>query len=295
MMATTVLLGARAAACGTSDDERKAGPPGADLDGAVGDDASVVDGQLPDPSEGGPTPPPSYCQGIVFYASFDQGIAPEVGEALVRPVAGVGAATGHFGGAVALGGIDGGSPADGGAMVYYDTPDGGTSFYPQQEGTIAFWFHQVASARPLAALVRPLTSLGTLLPAGPAVAREAPAPGFGLYENLGDQPIVTMTDRERAPYVRQGDFNHYVTAWRRAVDGGPPPIALIAVNGGTGDVLADGGADAGTDEDAGTDDAGNVRLPYFKRRVNARFPSYGPPRSVRIGGNTTTTPHGQHG
>ena len=83
--------------------------------------------------------PPSYCNGIVFYASLDGTYGPERSG---TPGQGFGAAKlvsgGKFSGGVELY-ADGGGEA--GATVYYFTPpDGGVAWYPDKVGTVSLWY-----------------------------------------------------------------------------------------------------------------------------------------------------------
>src|SRR5688500_5030435 len=138
-----VLLGVvRLIGCGNDDAD---GPPDpfANLDGDLPERRLADPDGANDPDAVNVIDPPSYCNGIVFYASLDGTYGPERGGTPGSPY---GAPklipSGKFGGAVSLFREDGG---EAGANVYYYTPpDGGVPWYPNDVGTVALWYRGVA-------------------------------------------------------------------------------------------------------------------------------------------------------
>lgn len=291
----TVLIGSlalRALACASSADDgggargadgvgADGSSPGADSpDGDVGDGATG-DGATGDGGSIAPSTPPSYCQGLTFYVAYDQGVAATLGTATVRVIGEVGATSGHFGGAAAFvhdAGVDA-------SMVFYDSVDGGAPFYEGAEGTVAFWFRANAPCTS-SIFVRPLADASAYQPAGPLVSCQG---STSLEEDYQVRSVATL--RFTSPFLRGNDFDQFVAAWRLSTDAGPGAAELV-VNGGTGEVFHDAGYDAAS-LDGAVDDAGNYTLPYATRRSPKTFgESYGPFRSLRVGGTDETAPHG---
>lgn len=292
-VAVAGLCALRLAACSGGDEEAAPtdGTDGGDTEAGAGSSGGEPP-ETPESDAAGPAAPPSYCEGLTFYASFDQGIAQEVGTANPRATGAAGIGGGKYGAGLAFVEADAAAPADGG-MVFYDRVDGGAPFFSAREGTLAFWFRRRGPARsPQVSFVRPVASLQSLNPAGPATAQTSPAPGTGLFDMLGGQELAALTDAELAPFVRVGEFNHVVTGWRAPSDGGAPGYALAVVNGGLGEVLTDAGARDAARDDTTPDDAGNVRAPFYQRSARATFPAYPALASVRLGGIPTTVPVG---
>ena len=300
-LATTALLALRLAAC--SDDEvaptdAPGAGAGAGANAAAEAEAgpSLADGEASTPPGEGEDaassgPRPSFCDGMLFYASFDQGFGADVGATLARAGGTAAIGAGKFGAGLALVTAGGVTGVDGGA-IFYDQIDGGAPIYASTEGSIAFWFRRRAPSGPGASFVRPLAALANVLAAGPATAQTTNTPGTGLFEAYAGKAFVALPDAELQPFLRAADFNHVVTAWRAPVDGGPPGFAQVVVNGGLGEVLTDAGARDAAADDASPDAVGNVRTPYFQRSVVSQWPTYQPLVSLRIGGNSSTTPPG---
>ena len=239
-----------------------------------------------------PAPPPTYCAGMIFYASFDRGVAADIGPEGARAVGSAGTGSGRYGAGLAFVEDDAGAASDGG-MVFYDRVDGGAPFFSATSGTLAFWFRRRGPAKsPQVSFVRPIASLQAFTPAGPTTSQTSPAPGTGLFDMLGGQELAALTDVELSPFVRAGEFNHIITGWRAPADGGAPGYALALVNGGLGEVLTDAGARDAARDDTTPDDAGNVRAPFFQRSARATFPTYAPLTTLRLGGVPTTVPVG---
>jgi hypothetical protein len=289
-------LASRAVACGGGDGAAMPGDSDAAAEegGTTGETGAGDAPALPDQDAAGvdatPPPPPTYCNGIVLYASFDQGIAPDLGDAGTRSFGSVGSTTGHFGGALSLVVDGGGAGGTDGAVVFYDRDEAGTAtVYPQAEGTLAFWFRKVAPTSAASVLYRPLANPVLLTPGG-LVLSDFNA-RFGLYADLGGAPVLVFDDAVIQPFLRSGDYNHFATSWREANDGGQGALARMVLNGGDGEVFADGGGDAASYGDGAPDDAGNVRVPY-RGQTTALWPRYAPLGTLRLGGTSLTTPQG---
>lgn len=289
-------------ACGGSDgssdvnggDETEAGlgEAGAGDDGSNSVQPGNDSGSNPPGPDAAPPPPPSYCSGITFYASFDNGTAADLGAAAARATGSAGSSPGHFGEALSVV-VDAGAD---GAAVFYDQADsgkdGGDDIYSVKEGTIAYWFRRDgARLGPVSAYVRPLVSATILTAAGPAIEDQSNM--FGLARDLGSTPILFLSRGPMAPYLHAADFDHFAAGWRQGIDGGDG-LALVAINGGLGEVLADAGPDSSGlgPFDASPDDAGNVSLPYLVERVVALAPFAGPFGTLRLGGTSVTSPDG---
>lgn len=278
-----VLGGARGlAACG--DDPAPAPPAleGGDGSSPRGPDAARprTDAEAPD-SAG----PPTFCEGIVLFASFDQRVEAELGGGVTRDAGSVGLVDGRFGRALSLV-----STTGQGALVYYDRGDGGAPVvYPEAEGTLAYWFKPTAEATNTRVHVRPLGS-GTAS-AGLAIASVGGS--FGLWTDLGGARVLTFSEADLSPFLRASDFDHLAFVWKRGdVDAGAPFLARLAVNGGSGEVIGDASVDAAQFADASTDDAGNVRVPY-RAQTNAPWPeAFAPLATLRLGGVAQTSAQG---
>ncbi len=253
---------------------------GGDGSSSTEDGASTIDA--------GPPPPPTYCNGIILYASFDSSLVPERGTKTVTPL---GSATvvgsGHFGGAASLivdGGIDS-------ASTFFQQEDGGPEIYSQQEGTMAFWFRRVLPQSNVVAYVRPSAVKPPMArAAGLTLSRSNNV--FGLFEELGAQPVLVFNFNVVRQFLRDTEFDHYAHAWRKGTDAGENFLATLALNGGSGTVFGDAGFDAAGYADAQPDDAGNVAIPF--RGVSTRpWGPYDPLLAVRIGGTYATAPQGE--
>lgn len=139
--------------------------------------------------------------------------------------------------------------------------------FPDEEGTISMWvrapitgsdpsispvFHRAVGNVPPA----PLEPTGLTFVGLPNQ--------FGLVHTPKSAPVVmlhTFAPAAVRPYLRAGDYNHLVTAWRRGDVAGP--TAYLAINGGLGERFDDAGADV-TDPyaDAEVNDAGALQVPY---------------------------------
>lgn len=284
-------IGLRALACASKHNDPPvgaAGPEGLDPDGATlggGDPGDgSEDGAAGDGAPVTPPPPPSYCQGLTFYVTFDQGVAPTTGTASPRVIGEIASTpSGHFGGAAQFvhdASVDA-------SMVFYDAVDGAAPFYAETEGTIAFWFRR-SDVSPNTAFVRPLSNAQLLQPAGPAIADQGTS--VGVFDNFATGPIAVLPLSGVRPFLRETDFDQFVAAWRAPTDAGPG-VGEFVLNGGSGEIFSDAGYDAAT-LDGAVDDAGNYRLPYAVRRTGAFGAAYQAFVSMRVGGNQITAPHG---
>jgi hypothetical protein len=281
------LVGLRiVVACGGDDESGSS----SNLDG--GDEANPnSDGQsTPDDGRGVDAGPPAYCDGIVFYASFDKVLTPERGGGTASSAGHVTAEPqGQFGGAIGLV-PDSGDP-DSGAAHYFVAGEAGAAF-PIAGGSLSLWFRAALSTsdpqhssqvvyRPVGSLPPdPLVSSGLLL--------TRLNDRFGLYSvEPQTRPILTFSLRELAPYMRAGGFNHWITAWKESPEGGAGPSAYMALNGGVGEVLSDASVDADY-RDASPDDAGNLRVP-FRAYSSSAWAVVNPPVALRLGAPTPSS------
>lgn len=205
---------------------------------------------------------PSFCTGIVLYASFDDGAAPQLGAGEPRLL---GTArqlpAGRFGGGL---GLVGDVSDDDGAALYFVRPDGGQPVFPEHEGSLAMWIRgNITEGQPV--YYRPVGSLppDTLVSAGLSLVTTGGR--FGLASSQPGLPMELIHAFPVAsvrPYVRQDDFNHVATSWRRGDAAGP--TAYLTINGGQGERFSkDASADAADPfADAGPDDAGTLAIPY---------------------------------
>jgi hypothetical protein len=291
-LAALVLLLVRAAA-GCGGDET-ADPPALAADDAASQPRDDASDPITEP-EGGTTVDvgqPTFCTGIVFYSSFDQAAIAEIGAGPTRPDGGISFADGRYAEAVSL------VAGDAGAMaVFYDREDAGPDaapttpiIYPEQEGTLAYWYRRTAPiTSTFACHVRPFGASNSAL--GIVIAKQGSQ--FGLWTNLGGQPVLTFSEEQLAPFMRGTDFDHIAMAWRTGdADAGKASLARLAINGGLGEIVADGGydAEAVVAADASPDDAGNPRFPY-RAESTTPFPG-GSLRTLRIGGVASTAPQG---
>jgi hypothetical protein len=259
--------------------------------GSRTEDSEVPDGVEP--------PPPSYCDGIVLYASFDGKLTGDVGGESTFSRGGVTLSTqGKFGGALSL--VRDASTSDTlqeGAALYFQATDAGNP-WPDTVGSLSVWFRSAPEGRPqFPVLYRPVGSFppDALLPTGLAFYLlhgdlDAASPAdddMGLYQNTAGNPdlhrVLTFPIGEVAPFLRAGDYNHYFTAWRNADAG---PTAYMALNGGLG-VVFDGSAPSYPDAASG----GELPVPYrgFTSKV---WTSPNAPIGLRLGGVGTNSPEG---
>jgi hypothetical protein len=291
----TVLAGvfARGATACDSDEpatsSRSANADGGD-DGTIGGggDGSSTGDDGSSAVDAGPPPPPTYCNGIILYASFDTSLVPERG---TKTITSLGSATvvgsGHFGGSASLindAGFDS-------ASTFFQQEDGGPEVYSQQEGTMAFWFRRVLPQGNIVAFVRQ-SAVNPPLARAAGLTLSRANNTFGLYEELGGQPVLVFNANVVRQFLRDTEFDHYAHAWRKGTDAGQNFLAMLALNGGSGTIFGDAGLDAALYADAQPDDAGNVRIPY--RGVSTRpWGPYDPLLAVRIGGTFATAPQGE--
>jgi len=243
-------------------------------DGATAEDASVDQATVD-----AVAPPPSYCEGIVLYASFDVTLAPEHGGASTLSLGGVTQSPqGRFGGALSLV-RDAGAQGEGAAhyILKGDAGDAGP-VWPEDLGSVSIWYRAVPGGAPNPVLYRPVATLPPDALATAGLAFFVTVNGrTGLYQNGADN-IFTFPVSAMTPYLRSGEYNQYFAAWRKP-DGGDVPTAYIAINGGLGVDYADSGASY---PDA-ADDAGELDVPYrgFTRQP---WKSQGSPVALRLGG-----------
>ncbi len=286
---TVSIIGMRLAACG-GDDDTKVGQDGdgsVDRDGSFGSDSDIpvdTDGSV---DEDGSAPdafvPPAFCSGLVLYSSFDNGIALERGTADTIPYGQVQQADGgKFGNAVLLD-THGGGP-DASAAVYYVKRDGGPAVVPEAAGSISLWYR----AEPSVGADQPVIyrTVGSILPAplvNAGLSLVSPNPQFGLYNQTSAlNPVLAFPKVALAPYLRQGGFNHYATAWREG-DAGGQTTAMMVLNGGLGQRF---------DMDASAPDATpDGSVPY---RASTKTPWNNPAEALgyRLGGPTFNSAQG---
>jgi hypothetical protein len=234
----------------------------------------------------------------VFYASLDGAYGPDLGSTPGAPwgnaqlVAG-----GKFGGATSL--LDDGGLGDG-AAVYYDTPpDGGVPWFSNDVGTVSLWYRGKAfsglPSPPYAPVFwRAMGSIPPGLVLGGGLTFVLVNPNqFGLVNtppNGVQQYILTFPLASIQPYLSDGEYNHFVTAWQRG-DAAPPPTAVMMINGGTGKVF-DAAIDAPSYADAQPDDAGDLLVPY--RAIRSRpWDSDASALAFRLGGTGNSSSEGE--
>lgn len=249
----------------------------ANLDGSAADVAPLL---------------PSFCNGIVLYASFDSTLTPELGT--TQPVVGGFARltpAGHFGGGLEL--RDDAGLLDGGAALYLVRVDGGPPVFPESQGTLSIWYSGIPTAA-MPVLYRPVVALppAPLETAGLALAGFPPF--FGLVHQPpggGQTNILAFQKTSVRPYLDDVDFNHFVTAWRRG-DAGGAPTAMMALNGGLGKIF-DAGPDAPDYSDASPTEAGALLVPYRGYASTTwDYDASVSPIALRIGGTSVNAPQG---
>ena len=177
-------------------------------------------------------------------------------------------------------------PDAGGASDAGQPGDGGPNVHPEAEGTVAYWYRRTAAGSSTTSHVRPMMFNGAV-DVGPIVARDGSR--FGLWDDLGGEPLLVASLPSLVPFYRDMEgFDHVAAAWRRSNDAGATPLLRLAINGGFGEVVRDGGFDAAL-ADAMPSEAGN--LPYRMQSVR-EFPKEGRAQSLRIGGLPATSPQG---
>lgn len=234
-------------------------------DASIDDAATGTPDGARDPNVPGPDADlvlPSYCSGIVLYASFDTGLVANVGGG--EPFA-LGTAQqtpdAHFGGGLEL---ERAVTNDAGSALYFTTPDGGGPVFPENEGSLAMWVRgNVTAGNPV--YYRPVATLppAPLVSAGLTLLTNAGRFGLVNATPVGaPQNVLTFALPEVRPYLRPDDFNHFATSWRRGDAAGP--TAYLTINGGLGkNYLPNADPDASDPyADAGPSDAGNLRVPY---------------------------------
>lgn len=291
-----VLLGVvRLIGCGGDDDASAPPDPFANLDGDLPERDLGPDPDAEDPdSNVVAVDPPSYCDGIVFYASLDGTYGPERGGA---PGQGFGGAklvaSGKFAGAAELY-EDGGG--DAGSTVYYFTPpDGGAAWYPDKVGTVSLWYRGNAltdvSGSPV--MWRVTGSIPPDPVLGGGLALVSSTTQFGLLEvnhAQQQQTILTFPRSTMQRYVDPAGFNHFVTGWQRG--DASTPTAVMMVNGGTGKIYGDAGADAPSYADAQPNDSGDLLVPYRASRARG-WDTDASPLAFRLGGTAASASEGQ--
>jgi hypothetical protein len=118
------------------------------------------------------------------------------------------------------------------------------------------------------------------------------AGSFGVIHEPGGagiQFIHTFPPSVVRPYLRDGDFNHLVTAWRRGASA--KPTAYLVLNGGLGEVLSDAGIDAPDYRDAQPNDAGRLAVPY-RGYASSPWDYDASTVAFRVGGNGPNSPQG---
>jgi hypothetical protein len=253
-------------------------------------DATPKDGSTTPEDDGSaadvPAIPPSYCTGIVLYATFDTKVEGDRGGGTTLKLGDVtqSAQGGKFGGALSL--VRGSAAPDAAAALYFLANDAGNP-WPEKTGSVSLWFRQTGTNdNPV--LYRPVATIppATLRTAGLAVYLENQGGNqFGLYEK-GQDPVFTFNVNAVAPYLRKGEYNHYFTAWTQT----GAPTAYIAINGGLGVAFADGGQNY---PDA-ANDAGDLRVPYRGFTSRPWIVEQSPPVGLRLGGLSGNAPEGTY-
>jgi hypothetical protein len=289
--ALLLVAALRLVACGGDD---ASSPP----DPLSGSDADLPErnvGPDPDPNDDGSTTvviPPSFCDGIVFYASLDGTYGPELG---ATPGSAFGNArlvsNGKFGGATSL--LEEGGTSDAGAAVhYYTPPDGGVPWYPDKVGTVSLWYRGEALEEDGAPV---LWRVVGAIPPDPVVGGGLALVSFGAEFGLvavnnaqQTQTILTFPRTSIRPYVNRADYNHFVSGWQRG--DAATPTAVMMINGGTGKVF-DASADAPSYADAQPNEAGDLLVPYRASRARG-WDIDASPRAFRLGGTGASAAEG---
>ncbi|MDB5217569.1 MAG: Concanavalin A-like lectin/glucanase superfamily [Myxococcaceae bacterium] len=171
-------------------------------------------------------PRPSFCNGIVMYARFDntlttaEGIAPDMPPATAF-------VAGRFGSAALLTGTSG--------ALYYVEGDAGVP-YPKDEGTIAMWVKPQWTWPPSVTRIfwKPVSDRTTSSTneSGPYLLVQNPQGGsFGAYCSPPNGATVTTggTATEATPYW-SSQWNHLAETWSRSA-----PTLSFTLNGASGD------------------------------------------------------------
>lgn len=240
-------------------------------------------------------PPPSYCEGLVFYASLDSSLSPELGhgQPFVYGAAGM-TPTGHFGGSIALY-QDAGDP-DAGANLYFIRQDGGLPVFPDTMGTVSLWYRgrAISDDTPgTPVLWRPVETIAPAptVGSGLVLAGLAGTNTFGVINTAPNrtETLLVFSKSSVRPFLRDGDFNHFAVAWRRDVS--DVPTVLMAVNGGLGTIY-DAGPDAELYVDAMPDDAGDLRVPY-RGYTTKPWENDASTNAFRLGGTASSAAEGE--
>ncbi len=270
-------LGARAfLACGGESGAALV-PDGSSEGSAVGPaDAASQDGGDLDASTR-----PVFCEGLVLYASFDTAAAPEVGEVDVQAngsAAIVGA--GKFAGSLEV--IrEAGAPA---ANLFWTRKDGGATFFPDDTGTLAFWYRgEGFEDGVVAPFYRPARD-PSLSPPGTVPYLQTTLDGIAalhLPPTGGVQLLLFLQKDAVRPFLNGEGFNQIATTWRTGA--GVGPTFEFLVNGGLGTPFD---ASAPSYADASRNDAGDLLIPYAASttRAWARDASTG---ALRLGGTAS--------
>lgn len=235
------------------------------------------------PRDGGDPSLPSYCDGIVLYASYEAQIGGDVGGTNPAIIGGVRLAPGEgkFGQGLAM--TD--NATGNGAALYYV----GSDVWPAERGSIAMWFKESPGGSQAPTLYRPVGTIPspqtgtTLVPSGL---------GYYLHNDNGDvaglvesnqSPVLMYPTSSVDPFLRPGDFNHFFAAWQR----GGTPTAFSAVNGGTGEAFGDT-----TGIDTPTEPTGGELRNPFRGYTSEPWDPGAAPAGLRIGGIQTNSPEG---
>jgi hypothetical protein len=270
-----VVLVPVSAACALIADlgDRTLGPLDAGRDAPIAPPEEIPDGRV-DPGL------PSYCEGIILYASFDRALTGERGGKSVTATGGAElTAEGRFQGGLSL--VTDASDPDQGAALFFL----GAASWPAAEGSLSIWYRAVPGGGLAPVLYRPVASV-------PPAPLQTSGLAFYLRNDNGDvtglvernqTPVLMFPADEVSPFLRPNAFNHFFTAWRN----GAAPTAFLAINGGTGEAFAD---TTGIDQPDAAD-AGELRAPY--RAFTSRpWEAGSPPIALRIGGLGTNSPEG---
>lgn len=287
------IAAVRLLACGGED-------PAAPPDPFASFDADLPERDLgPDPDADNadtqaPVDPPSFCNGIVFYASLDGTYAPERSG---TPATTFGNAqlvsSGKFGGAASF--FEDGGAGDGASAYYTNAQEAGVPWYPNAAGTVSLWYRGTVwsdfTGTPV--LWRVMAALPPSVNGGGIALVSTGAAGqFGLINvDNGTQTnqILVFPRSAIRPYVNEGDYNHFVSAWSRG--DASTPTAVLMVNGGTGKIF-DASVDAPSYADAQPDDAGDLLVPYRATRARP-WDSDASAFAFRLGGTGASASDGE--
>ncbi len=243
-------------------------------------DASKSDADEPDPA------PPTFCDGIIVYASFDGKLQGDKGGETTFSSGVVSSSTqGKFGGALSLVGENSEQSSPGAAHWLLASASGNP--WPEQKGSFAVWFRSAPGASPPVApvLYRPVATppeAATLETAGLAFfLRHDGVDEIGLFERSGGAPqtdrVLSFNIDDVSSFLQAGQYNHYFAAWDKT----GPPTALFALNGGLGRTF--NGTETGTFTDGGAP---------FRAETTRSWVSEGEPVGVRLGGKGQNSPQG---